>query len=295
MKIMREKSNRCIQQGLLAILLLVGALLVSGLRAVRAQGIYIATSKTATYGAYGIIDPLTGAFTLLRDSAISPNFNGYYGMAAVTPGLIYAADTTAPNSLYAVTAQTGASTPLSLLDPGNDILGLAYTNNILFGLNPSESNRLLTINPVTAAATLFADLGFAGDGTLGVGPDGFLYVTQGDFGNGLYRVSPVTGTVTQVNAGAEDSIIGRLFGLGSVNGTLYGFGFDGGIYALDTTTGAATATGAIFDVDKYGTIYAATGPAVTASAAPEPGTLLLLLPVVVVSFERSRKRKARRI
>ena len=194
------------------LLLVLGAGLL-GLSPVRAQEkIYIASGSTGVGGNLYIVDPGTGATTL-----IGPITNAAGGGAIGLTGLDFSP---LNGKLYGITSNSGAG--------GNTVL-----------------RSLVTINTTTAVATVIGSLGFA-NSDISFRSDGTLYGYEAGGGSGgprsMTTINLTTGAATRVGTAFANTLNnggGLAF---SPAGTLYlsATGLNGSLDTLDPATGNRT-------------------------------------------------------
>jgi len=174
---------------------------------------------TGFQGALFVVDPATGARTVLSDfgSGANPGFNPV-GVAVEPDGTILVIDINAgtgfQGALFRVDPLTGARTLLSDFgsgaNPGESPVGVAVEPNgtiLVVDVSAGTGNlgALFRVDPLSGARTLVSDFGSGanpGFNPVGVAvePDGTILVIDEDAGTGflgaLFRVDPMTGART---------------------------------------------------------------------------------------------------
>lgn len=190
----------------------------------------------------------------------------------------------------------GATGTRNGIDAGLDFderSGTMYNFNGGRGSSNQGSSSLYTVNLATGAATLVGSNGVYGDG-FAVGPTGSAYAIDGNFTDSLYGIDLLTGAA---------SLIGNL-GLGNISvqfgltfgddGALYGLDFNGSLYRLNTSTGAATLVATTTCGGNvcggWEGLAALQGPA----GVPEPGSLALAMLGLGLAGAATRRRAAAR-
>lgn len=282
-----------LRAALLSALILVCASALGG--RVEAAGILYATGVRVGpgIGPGGLyqIDPTTGAATFLFELSGFVQGGGLVYDAATD--LLYATgyNDKSQSGLWSINRFTGAQTFIGLTGAAVDQYGLALdpVTGIMYasGDNQKQSTAFYKVDKTTGAAT------FVGQATgqftriygLGFGAGGVLYANGFDDpftqAASLYTVNPATGAsmlvgTTGVTLGRRTSYSGLalgedgvLFSLGSIDASAIG-----GLYAMNTLTGAATLIGSTklaFGVDG-GLAFAPD----KVSAVPEPELAWLL-------------------
>jgi len=157
---------------------------------------------------FGIIDPVTGAYTPINNQGGS---NNWWSLTANHAGGFFYVVDRADGNLKTVTPSGVITTiaPVTGIGPfGVLMTGLAYDENhgILYGIDMGSSvDFLYKIDTTTGATTLIGDLGrlsfmndLAYDPTADV-----LYFNDGDFGN-LYTIDVLTAALTFVGSNGAD-------------------------------------------------------------------------------------------
>jgi hypothetical protein len=209
-----------------------------------------ANSESALYR----LDPTTkelarvGTFDCVSLTADpSDSLDGMTDIAADANGALYGIGT-APGggafSLFSIDRATAHCTALSALAGG--VGGLTFapagvvdaSAEVLLGVD--TDGQLQRFDAVTGTA---APLGMAGGwlnksaDLVSIDGDRTYSTRSGDGGDHLIAIDPKTGTVLQdIGPTGRDGI----FGLGYWGGTVYGFMWDGTLYAISTTTAEAT-------------------------------------------------------
>src|SRR5271157_2319189 len=224
---------------------------------------------------FGTINPVTGAITTLG-TASTDTGNPIFGMG-FSNGVLYGLDGNDPAApiahLFQINTANGATTDLG--STGQTVVG-ATTNSagVLFAANFSTPpSTLYQVSPPSLVATTIGVLGFRSAGLLAFDGAGNLFVSGWSTSNGtgpdnLYRVNAATGASTLIGSIGFTQVFAGAFD----NGILYGFpGTAQQVIEINTSTGAGTV------VSNYslpnGDIIDA---AASASAVPEPGSLVLL-------------------
>jgi hypothetical protein len=143
------------------------------------------------------------------------------------------------SSLYTIDASTGASTLVGAIG-FNEVVSIDFdpTSGILYGIS-NASRALITINTTTGAGTLVAALSPSFQSPdMTFRPSGVLYSWSEPGPDHLNSINLTTGATTDLGAS----------GLGTANtgldansaGTIHMKNFDGNVYTIDHTTGAAT-------------------------------------------------------
>ena len=247
-----------------------------------------ATGTGTGIGTIGTIDTATGAFTSI--GAINNASGGNYrvtGLAfnpftSILYGSANAQSPTSANSLITINTTTGIANFVGSfgLGPVADIT--FRPDGTLYGWSEG-SDDLVTIDTLTGVATVVSNSGLNTYGSgIASNASGTLYYA-GDGAGGVFRtIDPTTGlgtTVATLSGGINsgDSVSAMTF---DSAGTLFGIeGPIGGVTtyltSINTTSGAITVIGQ--SGDRLDAIAAQ--PSI-ATAAPEPGSLALLLPIV---------------
>lgn len=141
-----------------------------------------------------------------------------------------------------------------------DVRGLAYdaSSGMLYGVSRSNDTRLITINPATGAGTAVsanpylsansntAEISFRADGALfGAGHRYSQSATDT-----LFSVNTTTGIASDAGSFGSVNLSGLAFD--HYTGILYGSNYDGRLYVINQTTGAAIAIGDIWG--SYGKV-----------------------------------------
>jgi sugar lactone lactonase YvrE len=131
-----------------------------------------------------------------------------------------------------------------------------------------SSTSLYTVNPSNAEATFIGNMGNGFGGGLAFNPAGDLYITRAYGTEQLYSVNPTTAAITLIgNTGTPDS-----FAMAFDNDTLYMTDMNGGIWTVNTATGASTQISS-YDKSMYGSILGLASPNLL--SVSEPSTLAL--------------------
>ncbi len=159
------------------------------------------------------------------------------GLSSTDPGIVYSID-----------PGTGAATAiLTLQDTGASFTGIDFMNGDLYATDvyPPEW-RLGKIDMSTGAVTIVSTQGGSSDwhGLAADDANDIFYAIDIDDGNKL-KTLDLSGNVTTIGTGT--GIDGRGMAFDPITGTLYATGSDGywvqSLYAIDTTTGAASLIG----------------------------------------------------
>jgi len=194
-------------------------------------------------------------------------------------GVEYDDGTLATDNYYEVDPLTGVYLP-TLGEPGASIMDVAYDddNNILYGLG-GTNGTLYTMNPVTGLAAPVAVMWYNNAGTptnlpdlgglmIGAAYDNLNNVLYGvDLGNDcLWTINPTTAELGFVGYFGVDFNYAQDTAFDQTSGKLFHCGYStfGGLYWIDTATGAAFLIGnlgtASYELDgfaiPYGTIAA---------------------------------------
>lgn len=152
------------------------------------------------------------------------------------------AETTSTSHLYLIDPVTGVTTAIG--DTGFSINGLDYYNGTLYAID-GAGGSLLSLNTTTGAATVIAPLsgvGFTRPTGLTIHSSGAAYTWIDPSSDDLATLDLNTGAWSIVgDAGIGTAEHGYAF----IGNTLYLVNFDGSVYTVDTTTGAATILGGI--------------------------------------------------
>jgi hypothetical protein len=251
-------------------------------------------------GALMSVNPATAAGTVLGTPVPGASMTGI-GFAGSTLYGFKVVNSGTPAELITINPATGAlisnigivtlsGTPISLTDmaiqPGtNTIYG---TTSILNG----ASNRLVTINPATAVATLIGAPVPAGAFlSIAFAPSGTLYGLRTNQASGLLTINPATGAV--LTSTTLSTVIGAEgLGFDPASGFVYAseccqVGLGNNLYRINPATGATTAIGSfgagrrVQDIDfSNGVVFnwtrdnpIVTGIANSGSGTPISGTL----------------------
>ncbi len=221
---------------------------------------YVVTSG----GQFGTVSLTTGAYTYIANLGFAPD-----GLARMPDGTLYAVDWS--TNLRTIDTSTGASSVIGSL--GNGIQGIVSSpTGTLYGYSGSA---LYTINQASGAATLVGAFGasFSQD-SMAFDSSGNAYLEGGGTsGNtSLYRINTATGAATVLGGTSY-----RITALDYEQGRLYGFATNGYVDWINTATGAATPAAGIYLSDPRAPVpQGLFVGAVSATAVPEPGSLVLL-------------------
>lgn len=154
-------------------------------------------------------------------------------------------------------SSSGAPVYLSTVDGYTDLSAIAIPSPDRLYITDRDSNRLLTVDPVTGSVMSWVTIGDDIDGQargFDVSPDGHLYgiVLRGSgiFDSKLVTIDPLSGDTQEIGHTSGAGIVEAL--AFSPAGVLYAVGSPtaGGVsntlYTVDTTSAALTAIGAIF-------------------------------------------------
>lgn len=234
-----------------------------------------ATASDSSSSIFGTLDLTTGQFTEI--DSLSEHLQS---LTAGPGGLLYGSDQNT-GDLYSVTT-TGVATRFGSAQMLGALWGLAYAGSStgFYGVHTYDSEAYFVQvapdgNRITTPFNLSATPTY-NSGDLAYGPNGNLYLNSVDSTAQLYQVNVAAGTLTAVGTGLGLPGTHSL-ALGTANGQLYGVDTiqaAGGsspidIYTVNTTTGAATATGV------HVTGLASGYTIDTIASVPEPGTLTL--------------------
>ena len=247
---------------------------------------------------FGTLNVTNGTFT-----AIGTGHTTYNGTNTTLAGVAYAAN----SNLYGLD-YTGrffqinrTSGVLTLIGTATGLAGSTQdvtigntSDGTIYGIYAGSTTtgpNLYTINPATGATTLVGNTGTTYfDGGLGGDGNNNLFATGGNGGSQSFRVNRITGAATVL---AATTAAGTSYALAYTNSNLYAFSTTGGIYTLNTATGAATNTNVTFNTATTGSIGGA-APLIFVATVPEPGTVALLslggLGMVACAARRRRRR-----
>ena len=191
------------------------------------------------------INTTTGAATLVGPTGQDLSLSGLaYDTANST---MYVSDVSLPTDGYglgSVNLATGAVAIIGSHVISNDIMGLAFIGNTLYG-SDADNDSLDTINLATGAATIVGP--FVNQDSNGMKCLAYDSETNTLYGMGntnVYTIDPMTGTATLV--GPLGVTFGNYVGceVDSSTGILYA-GDDpaGNLYSVNKTTGTATLVG----------------------------------------------------
>jgi hypothetical protein len=220
---------------------------------------------------FGTLDPLTGNFSYISTLATQGGVIAGIGFAA--DGNLYGLDVYGPSGdfLLKININDGSVTQHSLGIGGNGFGMTGSPNGTLFayGLkNLNSSTTLYTVNPSTATTIPIGNMSNGFGGGFAFDTAGDLYITRGYFTEQLYSVNPTTAAITLVGTtGTPDA-----FAMAFDNNTLYMTDMNGGIWTVNTATGASTQI-STYNKSLYGSIDGLASPDLL--AVPEPSTLTL--------------------
>jgi hypothetical protein len=274
---------------------LTGLALIGGIRASRAQVVYVTTSLQA----FGTVDLATGLYT---DQ--NPGTAATIGSLTVLPnGDLYGMNVPRPannlnSTLYKIDPFSGGLTVLAATNqqltglaaaPGSGALFVSDQNSTLF----SMTNTGITTQIGAAGPAASFDLG-----ALAFGPFGNLYQLQKSAGtDNIFLRDTSNGGALQVNVGPTP--LTRARALVSANGLLFAFddttAHNNEIFVFNPFTGIVSDTGLFAHLAGGqaipGFIDASTNPL---RAVPEPGAMALLTGSLVAGagfMVRRRRRK----
>jgi len=226
------------------------------------------TIGTSTGGIYNV-DTSNGAATLVATGTAMTDLarDSSGGLWGVTFG-----------NLYSIDISTNTFTNVGSLGV-SDMNALTFNGSVLYGAGYGNGN-LYTINTSTGSATSLGSGSYVSAGDLAFDATGSLYLAADTSPNDtLVEVNPTNGSSTLVGGiGINNS-----YGLAFVDSVMYGVSSAGGLYTINTTTGAATSIGPITGIT--GAIYGA-----TVSAVPVPAAVWLFASGLVGLIGFSRKR-----
>jgi len=223
-----------------------------------APGIYAADGKTGAAGNLYLLDPETGASTI-----VGPVGYAITGLAFAPDGKLYGSQSTQSGnrgnaSLILIDPATGAGTPVGeLLDSStgtyhNSTADIAFHNTTLLGWSETGDDPI-SIDTATGAVTVIGDSGVSSSGSgMAVDTEGVVWFVPGRVNGNLYIINPTTGVGFEgpaLSGGTYDNINSLTF----LDGTLYGvdtqdLGSVGSLQVLitiDTATGVITPIGPI--------------------------------------------------
>jgi len=211
--------------------------------------------------------------------------------------LIGAAQTTTQPTrrLISIDTTTGVGTTIGGFDDFGSGIYAALTydsvNDIVYAIQSSGLDRLMTIDPVTGEDTTLFNLGTVNGRDPEILGLAFDPVTSTIYGistvvDELVSIDPSTGVVTIIGDITPGNVLGNVvveaIAFDSAAGVLYGLsqGINGTLLTLDTTTGAASIVGG-FDAVGYGDIRGLAYDPVSdalygAAGGGGPGTLIEL-------------------
>jgi len=165
------------------------------------------------------------------------------GATASAAPVLYGVSSSNPGVLYTIDTATGAATEVVLLNDVLSFTGLEFLGEDLYVSDiGSFGGSFGRIDLNTGAVTVLSNQagsdnwwGLAANEALGI-----LYtIADGD------TLAAVDTTGASVSVGATGfSNLGAGLAFDAGTSTLYALGFDGGLYTVDTSTGAATLVGA---------------------------------------------------
>jgi hypothetical protein len=164
--------------------------------------------------------------------------------------------------------------------------GLDYdpASGTMYNINgESGGSSLYSIDLGNGSANLIGSTSTFIDG-MGINSSGVAYGVDGIFSDSLYTVNLSDGSTSLVGALGLGNISTQ-FGLSFYGDVLYGLSSGGQIYTFNTTTGQATFVANVLSLQEV-PLSGFEGLAI--QRAPEPGTLLLLIPGLAALWRRRR-------
>ena len=229
-------------------------------------------------------------FTIIGDTGINTASNFPNGLDFDGAGNLFATGGTNTNFWFSVNQTTGLATMIggSGLAASQTIVDLAYDrlNNRMLAIGSGTNPVLLSINTATGAASLVGAGTITGTTeTVAVSlavraSDGAIFI-HGVATDRWYSVNPTTLVATPLAVLPFDTNFGQGGTFDPNNGTLYhaafnATAFQGQLYTINTTTGAATFVGNMGDltnpqpnqISDIAIKLAGVGPTPTPSASP---------------------------
>jgi hypothetical protein len=184
----------------------------------------------------------------MRKISLALSLTSFAALAAMShgQGVMYGVSNngTAASSLYTINTATGAATVVGSLGFSASFSGLEYMNGSLYvtDLFANGGFNFGSINPATGAATVIAAQGSLNMWGLAANPSlNLFYTVDLDAGNVLKSITPA-GVITTIGATGV-GFFGTGMAFRASTNTLFATGFDGSLYTINTTTGAATIVG----------------------------------------------------
>ncbi len=226
------------------------------------------TIGTSTGGIYDV-DTSTGAATLIANGTTMTD------IARDASGALWGVTF---GNLYSIDTSTNTFTNVGSLGI-NNMNALTFNGSTLYGAGYGSGN-LYTINTSSGSATSLGTGSYASAGDLAFDAGGSLYLAANTSPNDtLVELDPTNGSSTLIGGMGIDNS----YGLAFVDSVMYGVSSAGGLYIVNTNTGATTSIGPITGIS--GAIYGA-----TVSAIPVPATVWLFASGLLGLIGFSRKR-----
>lgn len=240
-------------------------------------------SVVGSGGQFGYFDLTTRAYTQVSGSITGA---GDIRNIAYNESGLYITERTAGGTVLRTLSLTGAAGPSlgTIVTNGqaDEQIGLSFSpGGTLYSVDYNQE-RLLTVNPANAAATVVGVVGYSTEvpilGKLAF-VDSTLYGTIAAGGaNGLYTFNLATGQATLRGNGGQAGLYSEMIAFGS-GAELYGINGTA-LYQINTASGALTSLGAITGANLPSNIVAA--------VVPEPGSVGLMA-LAAVAFARRRR------
>jgi hypothetical protein len=235
------------------------------------------------FGEIAEVDTTTGVVS----NAFNPGVGSWFDIAVNNVGTAFGTvNILGFDILYEI--DVAAQTATSVGTMGAFINSLAFgPTNTLYG---AGDGSFYSIDTTTATTTLIGNVGGAFDssGDLAFAGGSKMFATSvGSVAGGdtLWEIDIATGAGTEIGSTG----VAGLFGLGIIDGTLYGTSAANDLYTVDTSTGAAS----------FVTSYAVTGdtggaavPPSTVAPIPVPAALPLMLAGIGALGFAARRRHA---
>jgi hypothetical protein len=235
-------------------------------------------------GEFGTLDPITGTFAPITKLTLIPG-SPVVGLGFAADGNLYGIGY---SGLYEINQNSGAVNVLSISPSGVFLhpngLGLtASPNGTLYAYGTKGLTSLYTLLPngSVAAPTLIGNMGYGLGGGFASDQTGNLYITKGLGTEQLFSVNPTTGSAAFIgNTGTPAS-----YAMAFASNTLYMADLHGGIWTVDTSTGAAT------QVSSYNGSFGAIEALAPfePQVVPEPAQLKLALVGILLPWLVQRK------